>query len=69
MKEGDSMARMNKTTHGFNWETGDYTRRELSRSFDTLKAAQRFAEGKNVIDIYRSHGRFVVVWVKVIQEE
>lgn len=36
--------------------------RTLSRSFDTLEAAQRFAEGKDVRDIYRAHGRFKVEW-------
>lgn len=36
--------------------------RILSRSFDTLDKAQRFAEGKAVTDIYRAHGRFKVEW-------
>lgn len=36
--------------------------RTLSRSFDTLEAAQKFAEGKDVRDIYRAHGRFKVEW-------
>ena len=38
--------------------------RTLSRSFDTLEAAQKFAEGKDVRDIYRAHGRYKVEWVK-----
>ena len=37
--------------------------RTNSRSFDTLEAAQRFAEGKDVRDIYKSHGRFKVEWI------
>ena len=36
--------------------------RTLSRSFDTLEEANRFAEGKAVTDIYRAHGRFKVEW-------
>ena len=39
--------------------------RTLSRSFDTLEEAQKFAEGKNVMDIYRAHGRFKVEWEQV----
>ena len=36
----------------------------FSRGFDTLEAAQKFAEGKDVRDIYRAHGRYNVEWVK-----
>lgn len=39
--------------------------RTLSRSFDTLEEAKKFAEGKTVTDIYKSHGRFKVEWEKV----
>ena len=39
--------------------------RTLSRSFETLEKAQRFAEGKSVTDIYKSNGRFKVEWKKV----
>ena len=39
--------------------------RTLSRSFDTLGQAQKFAEGKNVTDIYRAHGRFKVEWEQI----
>ena len=38
--------------------------RTLHRSFDTLEAAQKFAEGKTVIDIFRSQGRFKVEYLK-----
>ena len=38
--------------------------RTLTRSFDTLEAAQQFAKGKDVRDIYRAHGRFKVEWIK-----
>ena len=59
--------RFNKMTHGFNWERGEYIDRTLTRSFQTLEAAQKFAEGKDVRDIYRSKGKFVVEWVKTIE--
>lgn len=42
-----------------------FTKRQtLTRSFDTLEAAQKFAEGKNTLDIFRAKGRFKVQWVK-----
>ena len=63
------MGRIGKTAQGFNWTEGQYTRRTLTRSFDTLEAAQKFAEGKDTRDIYRAHGRFVVEWVKTTHEE
>lgn len=50
--------------YGFSWERGYYIERTLTRSFQTLEAAQKFAEGKNVKDIYRRNGKFVVEWVK-----
>ena len=43
-------------------------RRELTRSFDTLEAAQKFAEDKADTDIYKSRGRFVVKWVKTCRD-
>ena len=58
--------RFNKTVNGFSWERGYYTDRTLTHSFQTLEAAQKFAEGKDVLDIYRKGGRFVVEWVKHI---
>lgn len=38
--------------------------RELSKSFDTLEDAERFASGKNVLDIFRSKGKYKVLWIK-----
>ena len=58
--------RFNKTVNGFAWDRGYYTNRTLTRSFDTLEAAQKFAEGKDTQDIYRSKGKYVVEWVKHI---
>ena len=58
---------MNKTAHGFSWERGYYIERTLSRSFDTLEAAQKFAKGKDVRDIYRNKGKYVVEWVKTVK--
>ena len=59
------MGRMNKTAH-YGGYSGivPYKVRDLSRSFDTLEAAQKFVEGKNVFDICKSHGRFKVIWYK-----
>ena len=58
--------RFNKTVNGFNWERGYYTDRALTHSFPTLEAAQKFAKGKDVRDIYRNKGKYVVEWVKHI---
>lgn len=55
---------MNKTRNGFNWSEGDYKLRRLSRSFDTLEDARRFAEGKEDADIYKSKGKYKVEWTK-----
>ena len=41
----------------------------LSRSFDTLEQAKAFAEGKDVRDIYKAHGRFKVEYVKTKRVE
>ena len=60
--------RIGKTVRGFSWERGYYTDRTLTRSFPTLEAAQKFADGKNVRDIYRAKGKYVVEWVKTIAE-
>ena len=45
-----------------------YIERTLHRSFQTLEAAQNFSFGKCVKDIYRSKGKFVVEWVKIIPD-
>lgn len=47
-----------------------YIERTLKRSFPTLEAAQKFANGKFLRwgDIYRSKGKFVVEWVKIIPD-
>ena len=58
------MGRINKTSYYSRTGLPAFKRRELSRSFDTLEAAQKFAEGKNVFDICKSHGRFKVIWFK-----
>ena len=58
--------RFNKTVNGFSWDRGYYTERTLTRSFQTLEAAQKFADGKDVRDVYRKNGKFVVEWVKHI---
>lgn len=56
---------MKKTTCKFDWQDG-YTRcRRLSRSFDTLAAAEKFSEGKMNSEIYVSKGKYKVEWLKV----
>lgn len=60
---------MNKTVSGFSWKLGHYKKRTLSRSFDTLGKAVRFAEGKTVTDIYRSNGRYKVEYIKEEREQ
>ena len=60
------MARINKTVYRFDWVNGYTKQMTLSRSFVTLEAAQKFAEGKQTIGIYRNKGRFVVEWIKII---
>ena len=57
---------MSNTTYRFDWESGYTKVRRLTRSFETLDEAKRFAEGKQDVDIFRSKGRFVVKWIKVI---
>lgn len=56
---------MNKTAHHFDWENGYYKRKTLTRSFSTLDEAKKFAEGKQVKDIFKSKGRYVVEWEKL----
>ena len=56
-----------KTVNCFDLEHGYYTRKVLTRSFQTLEAAEKFAEGKDVRDIYRNKGKYVVEWVKMIE--
>ena len=57
---------MRKTVCKFDWSRGCYKERVLTRSFETLEAANKFADEKNVLDIYRKNGKFVVEWLKVI---
>lgn len=58
--------KIRKTTHKFNWDKGFYIERILTRSFNTLQEAEAFAEGKDVIDIFRNKDRFTVEWKKTI---
>ena len=61
------MGRINKTGHyGGCGGVAPYNRRELSRSFDTLEAAQRFAKGKEGTDVFKAHGRYKVTWIKTV---
>ena len=55
-----------KTSYKHDWSRGFYIERTLTRSFETLEAANKFADGKNVLDIFRKKGKFVVEWLKVI---
>ena len=57
---------MRKSICKHDWSRGYYIERILTRSFETLEAANKFAEGKNVRDIFRKKGKFVVEWLKVI---
>ena len=57
---------MNKTRYRFDWENGHTKQKTLSRSFETLDEAKGFSKGKNVVDIYVSHGKYRVEWVKTI---
>ena len=58
------MARVNKTTYRHDWVNGHYKQRSLTRSFETMDEAERFAEGKDVVDIYRRKGKYTVEWMK-----
>ena len=57
---------MNKTSYHHDWSKGCYMVRTLSRSFDTLEEAKKFAEGKDMVDIYKSKGRYKVEWLKEV---
>ena len=57
---------MSKTTYRFDWENGYTIVKRLSRSFDSLDEAARFAEGKLDSGIYLSKGRYKVEWIKII---
>ena len=61
------MGRINKTAYygGCNG-VAPYKRRELSRSFNTLESAQKFAEGKDGTDIFRANGKYKVTWIKTV---
>lgn len=59
---------VNKTRHYFDWTNGYYKSRTLSKSFDTLSDAEKFAKGKDVVDIYRSKGKIKVEWIKRAKE-
>lgn len=54
------------TTIKFDWANGYTKWRVLSRSFDSVEEANRFAEGKQIIDVYKSKGRYKVEWLKII---
>ena len=56
---------MVKTVGLFDWENGYRTRRKLSRSFNTLQEAQKFAETKLNSEIYKSKGKFKVEWTLI----
>ena len=57
---------MKKTRFRRDWENGYTKLRILSRSFDTLEEAIKFAEEKQTVDIYKSKGRYKVEWLKII---
>ena len=60
---------MKKTVYRFDWEKGHTKVRTITRSFDSLHEAERFAQEKEVVDIYRSKGRYVVEWRKETANE
>ncbi len=57
---------MSETRNRFSWLDGWTTEKTLSRSFGTLAEAEAFSRGKNVVDIYRTLGKFKVEWLKTI---
>ena len=57
---------MNKSRNTFDFQNGYQVIRRLSRSFKTLEEARKFAEGKNVLDIYRYRGLIRVEWEKAV---
>lgn len=58
---------MKKTTVRFDWESGYTKARRLSRSFETMEEASRFADGKRNAEIYRSNGRYKVEYIKEVE--
>ena len=60
------VGRINKSAYKFDWTNGYTIERKLTRSFDTLEQAQKFAENKRNADIFRSKGRYTVEWLKVV---
>lgn len=44
---------------------GHIEHKVLKRSFETVEAAQKFAAGKMVFDIFGRRGRFVVEYEKI----
>lgn len=57
------------TRNRFSWSDGWTTERTLSRSFGTLAEAEAFSRGKNVVDIYRTQGKYRVEWLKTINNK
>lgn len=57
---------MRKSFTTFSWERGAEKIRRLTRSFDTLSEAERFAANKLNSEIYKSRGKYVVAWTKII---
>ena len=64
---GERKSEMNRSSCYFDWKRGNYKVRELSKSFDTIDEARRFADGKNVLDIYVSKGKYKVTWLKEVK--
>lgn len=59
---------MNKTAYYGGYSGEPLTKvRTLSRSFNTLEEAQKFAENKKVTDIYRVGGKFKIEWQKITE--
>lgn len=56
--------RQRKHKCNFDWKNGHTIHKRLTRSFDSLEQANKFAEGKQVIDIYVCDGRYKVEWLK-----
>lgn len=57
--------RLGTWTYHFDWQNGHTIHKKLTRSFDSLEQANKFAEDKQVIDIYVSGGRYKVEWLKI----
>ena len=68
MKGVQNVGRINKTGFYGGYGGEPLTKvRTLSRSFKTLEAAKKFAEGKLVTDIYMVGGKFKVEWLNVTE--